>query len=68
MAKFGIAGDTSGVITVQGPAIAGTNTLTWPAETGTAILTTSASVPNSIAWNTTVQTSGFTATANAGYF
>ena len=69
MAKFGIAGDTSGVITVQGPAIAGSNTLTWPAETGTAYLTTSTTaLPGQIAWNTTVQTTGFTAVAYGGYF
>ena len=69
MAKFGIAGDTSGVITVQGPAIAGSNTLTWPAETGTVITTaTTSGVPNTIQWNTTVQTTGFTAVAYGGYF
>lgn len=68
MAKFGIAGDTSGVITVQGPSVAGTNTLTWPAETGTALLTTSTGITNTIQWNTTVQTTGFTAVAYGGYF
>jgi hypothetical protein len=70
MAKFGIAGDTSGIITVAGPAIAGSNTLTWPAETGTAITTatTGVALPGQIAWNTTVQTSGFTAVVYGGYF
>jgi len=67
MAKLGIAGNTSGVISLQGPAIAGTNTLTFPAETGTA-LTSSTAVPNTVAWNTTVQTSSFTAVAGTGYF
>ena len=68
MSKFGIAGDVSGVITVQGPSVAGTNTLTWPAETGTVITSESTTMPNTIAWNKTVQTTGFTAVANAGYF
>ena len=67
MAKLGIAGNTSGVISLQGPAIAGTNTLTFPAETGTA-LTSSTGVPYTVAWNTTVQTSSFTAVADSGYF
>ena len=70
MAKFGIAGDTSGVITVQGPAVAGTNTLTWPAETGTAIVSggSYSALPGQINWNTTPQTTGFTAVAYGGYF
>jgi hypothetical protein len=67
MAKLGIAGNTSGVISLQGPAIAGTNTLTFPAETGTALTSVSA-VPYTVAWNTTVQTSSFTAVAGTGYF
>jgi hypothetical protein len=69
MASFSIAGDVSGVIKVQGPAVAGTNTITFPAETGTAYLSTSTSyLAGQIAWNTTVQTSGFTAVAYGGYF
>ena len=69
MASFSIAGDTSGVIKVQGPAVAGTNTLTWPAETGTAYLTTSTTaLPGQINWTTTAQTTGFTAVAYGGYF
>ena len=70
MAKFDIAGDTSGVISFQGPAIAGTNTITFPAETGTLITSAyrGAALPNQIAWDTTVKTSGFTAVAYGGYF
>ena len=35
MASIKIKGDTSGEITISSPAVAGTNTLTLPAETGT---------------------------------
>ena len=35
MADIVLTGDTSGAITVAAPAVAGTNTLTLPAETGT---------------------------------
>ena len=42
MADIVLTGDTSGAITVAAPAVAGTNTLTLPAETGT-ILTSNAS-------------------------
>jgi hypothetical protein len=40
MASIKLTGDTSGEITISAPAVAGTNTLTLPAETGE-ILTTS---------------------------
>jgi hypothetical protein len=43
MASINLKGDTSGEIQVIAPAVAGTNTLTLPAETGT-IVTTAASV------------------------
>ena len=43
MANLKLSGDTSGVITVAAPAVAGTNTITLPAETGT-ILTNQTSV------------------------
>jgi len=42
MADIVLTGDTSGAITVAAPAVAGTNTLTLPAETGT-ILTSNTS-------------------------
>ena len=35
MADIVLTGDTSGAITVAAPAVAGTNTLTLPASTGT---------------------------------
>ena len=39
MANIAISGDTSGAITLSAPAVAGTNTITLPASTGTAALT-----------------------------
>jgi len=41
MSSVVISGDTSGAITLAAPAIAGTNTLTLPANTGTVITTAS---------------------------
>lgn len=41
MASVVITGDTSGAITLAAPAIAGTNTITLPASTGTMALTAS---------------------------
>jgi hypothetical protein len=48
MASIVVAGDTSGAITLAAPAIAGTNTLTLPANTGTVITTASSgqSIPS----------------------
>ena len=40
MADIVLTGDTSGSITVAAPAVAGTNTLTLPATTGTLLTTT----------------------------
>ncbi|WBF78177.1 putative tail fiber protein [Methylophilales phage MEP402] len=42
MADIVLNGDTSGAITIAAPAVAGTNTLTLPAETGTVALTSGA--------------------------
>ena len=42
MADIVLTGDTSGAITVAAPAVAGTNTITLPAETGTIVTSTSA--------------------------
>jgi hypothetical protein len=42
MASLVVSGDTSGAITVSAPAIAGTNTLTLPASTGTIVVGSSA--------------------------
>lgn len=69
MASFVIGGDTSGAITIQAPSVAGSNTITIPAQTATAITSAStSSLPNIVSWNTTIQTGGFTAVANTGYF
>jgi hypothetical protein len=38
MASVVIKGDTSGQVTIAAPAVAGTNTITLPASTGTAII------------------------------
>jgi hypothetical protein len=70
MASFIVYGDASGQVTVAAPAAAGTNTITFPAETGTLITSayTGAALPGQIAWDTTVKTSGFTAVVDGGYF
>lgn len=70
MASFVVYGDTSGQVTVAAPAVAGSNTITFPAETGTLVTTayTGAALPGQINWNTSVQTSGFTAVKFTGYF
>jgi hypothetical protein len=41
MASIVVSGDTSGAITIAAPAVAGTNTLTLPTNTGTIITTAS---------------------------
>ena len=48
MASIKLTGDTSGEITISAPAVAGTNTLTLPANTGTVITsaTAAADVPS----------------------
>lgn len=70
MASFIVYGDASGQVTVAAPAVAGSNTITFPAETGTLVTSAStiAALPGQIAWDTTVKTSGFTAVAYGGYF
>ena len=70
MASFIVYGDASGQVTVAAPAVAGSNTITFPAETGTLITSayTGTALPGQIAWDTTVKTSGFTAVAYGGYF
>jgi hypothetical protein len=68
MASFVVYGDTSGQVTVAAPAAAGSNTITFPAETGTLVTSASTTMPNTIAWNTTVQTSSFTAAIDSGNF
>jgi hypothetical protein len=47
MSSVVISGDTSGAITLSAPAVAGTNTITLPASTGTALVApTALTVPN----------------------
>ena len=45
MADIVLTGNTSGAITVAAPAVAGTNTITLPAETGTCITSGTAGAP-----------------------
>ena len=54
MADIVLTGDTSGAITVAAPAVAGTNTFTLPASTGTMITsaTAAADVPKPTALST----------------
>jgi hypothetical protein len=68
MSSIVVSGDTSGSITLAVPAVAGTNTITFPASTGTVITTASTSgIPNTINW-TTVQTASVNpAVAFTGY-
>ena len=69
MASFIVYGDSSGQVTVAAPSVAGSNTITFPAETGTLVTTTTTTpIAGQIAWDTTVKTSGFTAVAYGGYF
>ena len=68
MANFVIAGDTSGTVTLQAPAVSGTTTLTLPTTSGT-VLTTAASqtltTPN-IVGPLTLTSGGITFNANPG--
>jgi hypothetical protein len=50
MANLILTGDTSGTITLSAPLVAGSNTVTLPATTGTALVSTavSASVLNTV--------------------
>jgi len=61
MASIKIKGDTSGDITISAPAVAGTNTIILPAESGTL------SLRGGTDWQT-VQTGDFTGAAGEGYF
>lgn len=57
MASVVISGDSSGTITLSAPSVAGSNTVTLPATTGTALVSTAVSssvlstVTNKIAIN-----------------
>jgi hypothetical protein len=77
MSSVVISGDTSGSITLAAPAVAGTNTLTLPANTGTVITTASSgqSIPKAalptgsvlqvVSANTNTTTSNTSSTATA---
>lgn len=69
MANVVISGDTSGAITLAAPAVAGTNTITLPTNTGTAITTGSSNVVTSSLLSTgAVGTGvGFVRDAQAGW-
>ena len=47
MASIKLTGDTSGEITISAPAVAGTNTLTLPATTGTTVVLNSWTITES---------------------
>jgi hypothetical protein len=69
MASFIVYGDASGQVTVAAPSVAGSNTITFPAETGTLVTSATTTIlPNQIAWDTAVKISGFTAVVDGGYF
>lgn len=53
MSSIVISGDTSGSITVAAPAVAGTNTITFPAATGTVMV--SGNMPAFSAYNSSTQ-------------
>jgi hypothetical protein len=62
MASLVLTGDTSGQVTISAPAVAGTNTLTLPALTGTVLTTaTSGVVLQMVRSQTSANTSGSTA-------
>ena len=58
MSSVIITGDTSGAITLAAPTVAGTNTITLPANTGTAITTASTAVVTQTMLSTGVAGSG----------
>jgi hypothetical protein len=80
MSSVVISGDTSGAITLSAPAVAGTNTLTLPANTGTVITTASTfagtgpaflaygsadtSIPNAVTTKILFQTETFDTNSN----
>jgi hypothetical protein len=65
MASLVLAGDTSGSITVSAPAVAGSNTQTLQAATGTVALTSDV-IGLSQTWQSVTRTSGVTYTNTTG--
>lgn len=60
MASIKLTGDTSGEITISAPAVAGTNTISLPAETGSVITSTSLNTESNL-----VKLAGETLSADA---
>jgi len=58
MSSIVVSGDTSGAITIAAPAVAGTNTLTLPAATGTILTTASTVVVTQAMLSTNVASNG----------
>lgn len=58
MSSIVVSGDTSGAITIAAPAVAGTNTLTLPANTGTVLTTASTAVVTQAMLSTNVAGNG----------
>jgi hypothetical protein len=68
MASLVVSGDTSGAITIAAPAIAGTNTLTLPASTGTLVVTGGAQTIEFAAGTVSAPSITFTGDTNTGIF
>ena len=68
MASIKLKGDTSGEITIAAPAVAGTNTLTLPASTGTVVTDTGAQTIQFSAGSAGAPSVTTTADTNTGMF
>jgi hypothetical protein len=68
MASIVVSGDTSGAITIAAPAVAGTNTLTLPASTGTLVVTGGAQTIEFAAGTVSAPSITFTGDTNTGIF
>jgi len=68
MASIVVTGDTSGAITIAAPAVAGTNTLTLPASTGTLVVTGGAQTIEFAAGTVSAPSITFTGDTNTGIF
>lgn len=65
MASIKLQGDTSGELTISAPAVAGTNTLTLPASTGTVLTDTAPKVGNIIQVVSTNKIDTFTSASSS---
>jgi hypothetical protein len=68
MASIVVSGDTSGAITIAAPAVAGTNTLTLPASTGTLVVTGGAQTIEFAAGTVSAPSITTTGDTNTGIF